>query len=72
MLSFFAEEKMSLMAKHLNSLIQFLLHDISIHNFSHFLSFSSLHTETSMDQDMYGTYTKQRIESLTTDGEGES
>lgn len=24
-----------------------------------------------MDQDVYGAYSKQRIESLTTDGEGE-
>lgn len=30
-----------------------------------------LFTENSMDQDVYGAYSKQRIESLTTDGEGE-
>ena len=32
---------------------------------------SHLFAENSMDQDVYGAYSKQRIESLTTDGEGE-
>lgn len=33
--------------------------------------FFLLFTEHSMDQDLYGAYSKQQIESLTTDGEGE-
>lgn len=65
-----------LMAHHFDSLIQFLLHStfpfISLHIFPYLKKLFFSLAETSMDQDVYGAYNKQRIESLTTDGEGES